>query len=45
MLINAAPHNSFHHGQVLEVVMCLEQGIAREELDQDTSYAPNVAGI
>jgi hypothetical protein len=29
---------------MLEVVVCLEQGVAGEELDQDAAYTPNVAG-
>ena len=32
----------FHHGKMLEIVMCLEQGIAGVELDQNTADAPNV---
>lgn len=33
-----------HHGQVFQVVVCLEQGFPRVELDEDTTYAPCVAG-
>jgi hypothetical protein len=31
-------YHCFHHSQVLEIVMCLKQSVAREELNQDTSY-------
>lgn len=42
--INLATAHSFHHSQVLEVVVRLEQGVAGEELDENASYAPDVAG-
>lgn len=42
--INLATAHSLHHSQMFEVVVCLEQGIAGEEFDQDAPYTPNVAG-
>lgn len=32
-----------HHGKVFKVVMSLKQRVAREEFDENASYAPNVA--
>jgi len=28
---------------MLEIVVCLEQSVPGKELDEDTSYAPNIA--
>lgn len=36
--------NALHHGEVLEVVVRLEEGISGEELNQDTAYTPDIAG-
>lgn len=33
-----------HHGKMLKIVVCLEQCVSREELDNDAAYAPDVAG-
>lgn len=35
--------NSFHHGQMLEIIVRLEQCVAGEELDQNTTDTPDVA--
>lgn len=37
-------NDGFHHGEMLKVVVGLEKSIAREELDKDTSYAPDITG-
>jgi hypothetical protein len=29
---------------MFKIVMCLEEGIPRKELNQDASYAPDIAG-
>ncbi len=42
--VDAGVDYCLHHGQVLEIIVRLEQGIAGEELNQDASYAPYVAG-
>jgi len=34
-----------HHRQVLQVVVSLEQGVALIKLEDDTSYAPYIAGL
>ena len=44
MRVDARPDHILHHGQVFQVLVCLEQGIARVELDQDAANAPDVAG-
>ena len=33
----------FHHRQVLEVVMCLEESVAGKELDEDATDTPYIA--
>ena len=38
-------HHNLHHRQVFQVVMRLEQGIAREEFDQDAPDREHVAGV
>ena len=43
--VNLATTYTFHHCQVLEVIMCLEKGVAGEELDKDAPNAPNIARI
>jgi hypothetical protein len=42
--IDLATTHSFHHCQMLEIVVRLEQSVAGEEFDQDAPYAPDVAG-
>jgi len=42
--INSHVDDGFHHGQVFQVVVCLEEGVACEELDQNATNAPNIAG-
>jgi hypothetical protein len=42
--IDLATANGFHHGQMLKVIVSLKERVASEELDNDTTYAPNVAG-
>ena len=37
-------NDAFHHGQVLEVVVCLEKRIAREELNKNAADTPDVTG-
>jgi len=27
---------------MLEIIVCLEQGVSSEELDKDTAYAPDI---
>lgn len=36
-------HN--HHCQMLEIIVCLEQGITRQKLDQDAANGPNITRI
>lgn len=43
--INLATTHGFHHSQVLEVIVRLEQGVAGEKLDQDAPNAPNVTWV
>lgn len=45
LLFDLVPAHGFHHRQVLEIVMCLEQGVTREELDKNASNTPNIARI
>jgi hypothetical protein len=45
MAIDLLSYNRLHHGQVLEVVVRLEKGVAGEELHKDASNAPDVTGI
>lgn len=35
-------YDGLHHGQVLKVIVRLEQGIASKELNQDAAYAPDI---
>jgi hypothetical protein len=42
--VDAGAADALHHGQVLEVVVGLEEGVAGEELDEDAADAPDVAG-
>ena len=43
--VDAMSYHCLHHGQVLEIVVGLEQSIASEELDEDASDTPNITGI
>lgn len=45
MGVDTCANDGLHHGQVLEVIMSLEEGVAREELDEDAPYAPDVAWV
>lgn len=45
MRVDPGVHDRLHHRQMLKVIVCLEQCVARKELNQDTTYTPNVAGI
>ena len=42
-LVNRTVTYSLHHGQMFQVVVRLEEGIAGEKLDEDATYAPDVA--
>lgn len=44
MCVNPPANHGLHHGQVLEVIMSLEQSITREELDKDAADAPDITG-
>lgn len=44
MSIYPRTHDGFHHGQMLKVIVRLEQGVACEEFDQDTTNAPDITG-
>lgn len=41
--VDFRPNNGLHHSQMFEVVVCLEKGIAGEELHQDTPNTPDIA--
>jgi hypothetical protein len=41
--VNGSVAHGFHHCQMLQVIVRLEQGIAGEELDKNASYTPDVA--
>lgn len=41
-LVQRTITDCFHHGEMFKVVVCLEQCIACEELNQDASYTPDV---
>ena len=43
--LDLAVAHCFHHGEMLEVVMRLEESVASEKLYQDASYAPDVAWV
>jgi len=42
-LVNRSVAHGFHHCQMLQVIVRLEQGIACEKLDENAAYAPDVA--
>lgn len=44
LCVNFPVADSFHHGQVFEVVVRLEEGISRKEFHNNAPYAPNIAG-
>ncbi len=44
-LVDPGVDDGFHHGQMLEIIVRLEEGVSGKELDQDASDAPDVAGI
>ena len=43
--IDPSVDDCFHHSQMLEIIVRLEEGIAGEELDQYTPDTPNVARV
>lgn len=43
MGIYAMTNNGLHHGQMLQVVVRLEQGVAGKELDEDAPNTPDIA--
>jgi len=43
--VRQGPHNTLHHSQVLFVIVGLKKGRALEELVNDASDGPNVAGL
>lgn len=43
-LVDGRVAHCFHHCQMLEVIVRLEQSITSEELDQNAANAPNVTG-
>lgn len=43
MAVDPRANDSLHHGEVFQVIVSLEQGIASEELDQDAANAPYIA--
>jgi len=40
--VDLGPNDSFHHCEMFKVVMCLEEGVSGEELNQDTTNTPNI---
>jgi hypothetical protein len=38
-------HHDLHHGEVFEVVVRLEEGVASEKFDEDTADREHVAGV
>jgi len=42
-LVNWPSTDSFHHRQMLQVIVRLEESVASEEFDKYTSYTPNIA--
>lgn len=43
--VYAPATDGFHHGQMLQVVVRLEERVAGKELHQYTPYAPDITGI
>ena len=44
-LFREGSENLLHHGEVLPVVVRLEEGEAEVELEHDASHAPNITGL
>ena len=44
-LLGNGSENLFHHGQMFEVVVRLEEGFSGEKFHQDTPNGPDIAGI
>jgi hypothetical protein len=44
MTVYPRADDSFHHGQMLKIIMRLEQGVTGKEFNQDTPDAPDIAG-
>lgn len=42
LLLNLSVAYRLHHGEVFEIVVCLEESVAGEELDQDASNTPDI---
>jgi len=45
LLLDLAVAYCFHHGEMLEIIVRLEESVTSKELDEDASYTPNVARI
>ena len=43
--LDFATADCFHHSQMLEIIMRLEESVACEELHYNAPYAPNVAWV
>lgn len=41
--VDFAVDNGLHHGQMLEIIVCLEQSVTSKEFDKNATYAPYVA--
>ena len=41
--VDLAIADSLHHGQMLEIIVCLKQGISSKEFNNYASYAPDIA--
>ncbi len=39
------PHDHFHHGEMFQIIVRLEQGISCEELDKDAADGEEIAGV
>ena len=42
--LNLMANDAFHHGQVFQVVVCLEKCIPREELNENAANTPDITG-
>ena len=45
MCIDLLANHSFHHCEMLQIVMSLEQSITSEKFDQDAPYTPDITWI
>ena len=45
MAVDSLTTHRFHHRQMLEVIVRLEESISGEELHEDATNAPYIAGI